>query len=69
MVQRSFRELVSLPRARLAGELATRLSQAELASKREMLPRWSQGQLAAEVILAEVKCRWQFTHAELAGLA
>ncbi len=68
-VQASFRELISLPRPRLAGELAVRLTRAELASKRDMLPRWSQGQLAAEVILAEIRCRQRFTPGELAGMA
>ena len=68
-MQKSFRELIALPRSRLAGELITRLSQEQMAAKRDLLPRWSQGQLAAEVILAEVKCRQQFTFAELANLA
>ena len=67
-VQTSFRELIALPRPRLVAELAVRLTQHEFASKRDLLPRWSQGQLAAETILAEVKCRQQFTPAQLAHM-
>ena len=68
-VQTTFRELIALPRPRLVAELAVRLTQHEFATKRDMLPRWSQGQVAAEVILAEIKCRQHFTPAQLAHLA
>ena len=67
-VQTSFRELIALPRPRLAAELLTRLTRSELAEKRDMLPRWSQGQLAAETILAEIRCKQTFTPAQLAHM-
>ena len=67
-VQITFRELIVLPRPRLVAELATRLTQSEFLSKRDMLPRWSQGQLAAETILAEIRCKQTFTPAQLAHM-
>ena len=68
-VQKSFRELLNLPRPRLVAELATRITQQEFAAKRDLLPKMGQAEIASQVLLAECKARFQFTFGELSGLA